>query len=112
MQRETITITLPVSKSEVVIKKYLIGRERRALTNVYLDGDLKIGADGKVTTINSKITDTAQNLAWETVIVSIAGKSDGIVDAVLDLHAEDYDVLVEKVNEIGGQKKTNTSAQL
>ena len=107
MNRETITVTLPVSNTEVVLNKYLIGREKRALANVYLDQGVKFDADGKnISGFGSKVADIATNLAWTTVVVSIAGKSDNIVEDILNLVDTDYEFVVAKVNEISNQKKT------
>ena len=104
MQRETITLKLPVSGSDLILKKNLIGSERRALANVFIDNGLTIGVDGKVGTITSKITNAAENLAWQTVIVSIGGQSENIVDLVLTQHSDDYDFIVSEVNKITANK--------
>lgn len=110
MERETKKITLPITKTEVEINTYVTGREKRALTNLYLGGDINYDIDSqKVKGLNMEIVDKAQDLAWKTVVVSFGGKKDGddgfsIVDAILDLRAEDYQFVVDAVNEVTTDK--------
>lgn len=104
MPRETYVVTLPVSGVEVVLNKYLLGRDRRALSNVYLDNGLTIGEDGKIAGVSSKITDAAQDLAWKTVIVSVGGNSTDIVKSILDLSDTDYSFITDEVNKITSNK--------
>lgn len=112
MDRETIKIITPVSKDEIVIKAYLTGREKRALTNVYLENkNLSYDvATEKVAGIDYSIIDKAQDLALRTIIISFNGKQDGIdgfsiVDAVLDLRSQDSDFVIEKINGITADKE-------
>lgn len=101
MNRETTTITTPVSKQVVVINTYLTGREKRQLTNVFLQGDLKFNADSKnVTGINYALIDKEQDLAWSLVVVSIDGVTEGIVEKILDMRSQDYDFIVAEVNKV------------
>ena len=112
MDRETKTITTPVGKQVIEIKTYLIGREKRALQNVFVSSKMNVSAESQsvsgfdVATINQ-----AQNLAWNTVIVSIDGKKDGVdgfsvVEAILDMRSEDYDFVVNSINELTAEKKS------
>ena len=110
MERETKTIILPITKIEIEINTYVTGREKRALTNLYLGGNLDYDMDNqKVKGLNMEIVDKAQDLAWKTVVVSFGGKKEGedgfsIVDAILDLRAGDYQFVVDAVNEITTDK--------
>lgn len=109
-ERETKTITTPISADTIVIKTYLTGREKRALTNVFLQEGLDFNAETKnVKGLNAKLIDQNQDLGWKTVIVSINGKQDGaqedgktfsLVEAVLDMRSEDFDFITDQVNEI------------
>lgn len=116
MDRETTTLQLPVSKIAVVLKAYITGREQRAISNAMLANmqGVDVAQDGgvKLNHFNTAITDEAENMAWRTVIVSFDGKTDGpefnLVEAILDLHLEDYQAIIAKVKEItSAQKKTN-----
>lgn len=110
MNRETKAIKTPVSAHEIVILTYLTGREKRTLTNVYLDEKLNYDAESKkVEGISPASINRAQDVAWKTVIVSFDGKKDGengfsVVDAVLDLRSEDYNFVVAEVNAITSDK--------
>jgi hypothetical protein len=110
MERETKKVTLPITKTEIEINTYVTGREKRALTNLYLNGDINYDVDSKkVNGLNMEIVDKAQDLAWRTVVVSFNGKKDGedgfsIVDAILDLRAEDYLFVVDTVNDVTSDK--------
>jgi len=101
MERETKVIVTPVGKKEVVLKAYIIGREKRALTNVFLSGDLSFSVEGKnVQGLKGNLIEKAENLALETVVVSIDGKADKVLDTILDMHADDYAFIVASVNAI------------
>lgn len=115
MERETTSITLPISKSVVVLYSYITGREKRALANALLGSVGSIGADASsMGNIKPEMLDKAQNLAFTTIIESFDGHKDGdaldggtqydLVGAVLDLRAGDYQAVVDKVNEITSDK--------
>lgn len=109
MQRETKTIVTPVGGIKIEILTYLTGREKRSLTNVYLEEKLNYDSENKrVEGISPAAINRAQDIAWKTVIQSFDGKKDGenfsVVDAVLDLRAEDYDFVVNAVNDITSDK--------
>lgn len=101
MERETKTITTPVDAKVIEVKTYITGREKRALTGIYLNG--KIGFDmetQKVEGIDYGVIDQAQDLAFKTVVVSVDGNSSNVVDAILNLKATDYDFVVTEINKI------------
>ncbi len=116
MDRETKTIETPAGKHKVEIKTYLIGREKRALTNIYLSKDMSVNTEDKQITgfANRNIIEEAENLALQTMIVSIDGKHDGddvegikfsLIDCVLDMRSEDYDFIVNAINDVTSEKK-------
>lgn len=104
MERETKSFTTPVGKQEFVIKTYLTGREKRALTNVYLSENVQFDTETQnIKGLNGALVDKAQNLAFETIIVSIEGKTSSeinLVDAILDMRSEDFDFVVTEINKI------------
>jgi hypothetical protein len=106
MNRETITIITPVSKHTVVLNTYLTGREKRQLTNIFLQGNLQFNTESKnVTGLNYELIDREQDTVWGLVVVSINGNTQGIVDAILDMRAEDYDFVVAEVNKVRNDTK-------
>lgn len=109
MERETTKITTPDSKQVIELKTYLIGREKRALQNVFLGENLSIATDGaSMTGIDAKTIEKAQELAWQTVIVSIDGVTDTstFVETILNMKGQDYDFIVAAVNKLTTEKKS------
>ena len=121
MERETTIFETPVGKEKVELKTYLIGREKRALQSIYLEKNLSVSSDGaNITGLDADTVERAQELGWKTCIVSIEGQHEGdpvvqadgttkpfsIVDSVLDMHSEDYNAVIAKVNELTTEKKT------
>lgn len=81
MERETKTITLPVSQTAVEYKSYLTAREFLAI-------------------VKNKEQDAANKILIDQVIVSIAGSKERIYEAVLDLRLEDYMALNTALTEL------------
>lgn len=106
MDRDTLTITTPVANKVVVLKSYITGREKRALTNIFLTGELQFSTDAKdIKGLKAGLVEQAEDLAFRTVIVSIDGKTEDIVNSVLNLPAQDYSYIVKAVNDITADKK-------
>lgn len=116
MDRETRTFNTPVESHTVEIKTYLVGREKRALQNIFLGKNISVSLDANnFSGIDASAIEAAQELAWKTVIVSIDGHKDGetvnekifsIVDTVLDMRSEDYNTVVAEVNSLTSEKKS------
>ena len=109
MERETTSFQTPISNQTIVIKTYLTGREKRALTNVFISGGIDFNAETQdVKNLDVSKVDKHEDLAWKTIIVSIDGKKDGeidIVNTILDMRSEDFDCVVAKVNDLISVKK-------
>ena len=104
--RETYTVKTPVSNQEVVLKTYITGREKRALVNIFLSGDVSFDAAGKnVSGLKGDLVDKAENLALATVVVSVDGKADNVVDAILDMNYADYAFVKAEVEKITADKR-------
>ena len=113
-ERETKTIITPISNQEVIIKTWLTGRERRAIRSVYLDtlevkGEEDIVANsseesekkvGATYAITGELLNKAQDKQIETIIISIDGITEGLVDIVLDMRDEDMDSIMEEISKI------------
>lgn len=105
MDRETKTIVTPISKKEIVVKTFLTGREKRSLVNIYLQGNLSFNTDTKnISGIDNKLIDTEQDLSFETIIVSIDGSIENIVNTVLDMHSEDFEFVKSYVESVKTDK--------
>lgn len=106
MERETVQIITPLTNKTITLKSYLTGREKRALTNVYLQGDITFDKTGQnIQGLKGSLMETAENLAISTVVVSFEGvEVAGIVDAVLDLPASDYTFVIAEINKVTSDK--------
>lgn len=110
MERETTTFETPYSRQKIEIKTYLIGREKRALTNVFLSGEFNFSVETQeMKAIDQTILEKSQELAWKTIIVSIDGNVDGqdgfdVVSAILGMRSNDYEAVVAHVNAITNDK--------
>jgi hypothetical protein len=103
MDRQTKDLTTP-NNHKVVIKTYITGREERAIRNVYLE-NIDVTGQGTIKDIKADLVGKAENKAIEVLVVSVDGKTENLVDVVLDLRKEDYDFVIENINEIIGDKK-------
>lgn len=104
-ERETKKIITPVGQQEIVVRTYITGREKRALANVYLQGKVDFSIEeNKLKDFDFTLADKVQDLAWQTVIVSIDGRTDDIVNRILDMRGQDYDFVVSEVNKITADK--------
>ena len=106
MERETKEIIIPVGKNKIIIKSWLTGRERRAIRSVLLE-EVKFGqtGEGEVApeyNIQGSVLNKAQDKAFESVIVSIDGNSDDIVNNILDMRDKDFDFVVKEIDEVTG----------
>lgn len=105
MQRETKTIETPIGKHKVEMYTYLLGREKRALTNVFLNGDFDFDAEeNKVKKMDYGLIDKAEDLAFTTVVVSIDDSKEDILNKILDMRNEDMVFVKNAVNEITSTK--------
>lgn len=104
MERETTTITTPVQNKVVVLYTYLTGREFEYAQAPLLEA-MAIrpqGAAGEVRfgQIDVNKVQEATHRLIEKHIVSVNDKSDDILNAVLDMHNDDYQFVVEKLQEL------------
>ena len=97
MEREIKTITTP-SGAQVVLKAWITGAEARALKSVYYSG-LKAGG-GQSTKSAPEIMQEMEDLAFKTVIVSIDGSTENILERVLAMKNSDYQASRDAVNAV------------
>ena len=116
MERPTIDFVLPKTGFKVVMKEYLTGRERRQVKNA-LFGTSNFEVKGKDVT-SDKIpftnTDASSDKSIELMVVSIDGRTENVLDIVLDeLPDEDYDMVMAKIEEhtkgVDDEKKAEPS---
>lgn len=103
--RDTKEIVTPIGKQKVVIKEWLTGGEKRIVTNSLLK-DVKLNSkENAGFEISGEAISKAQDIAFETIVVSIDGKEGDIAKRLLDMRSEDFDFVVTEVNLITNPEK-------
>ena len=102
---ETTKITTPFKKHEIVMKTYITGGDMRELRAIYLEVGKMSPTGQMLSDINPAKVTEAENKALELTILEIDGKPEDILQRILEMPAEDYGFILEKVNEISGFSK-------
>lgn len=108
---ETKTLKTPSGEHTIIVKSYLTGEDRRAARRVIL----KMYDDGK----NGKVegVEEVENDAITRVVLEVDGSSENVVERVLKFRADDYDFIIDTVNQISEgmdkkkEKKSGTSTK-
>ena len=115
-ERDKVTVVTPKGGVEVVLKAWLSGREQRQIRSVFLD-QVKLSANNSVDeevekqvqekedlaasyTLDGSILSKAQDAQIQQVVYSVAGNRDNVLDAVLDMHSEDTEFVVQEIKKI------------
>ena len=101
------TKEIQIGDHKVVLKTYATGREYNEIQKVVF-GSAKINIVGGAPQFNSvsaEIAIESDKKAIEMLVVSIDGKTENILDTILDLRQDVYAKVVEEVNDILGKKK-------
>ena len=104
-QRETKE--LKVGSHAVVVHTFVTGRELRNIEGAMMD-KLEMSQKGKeqeITGFKGSMLADRQDMQIKAVVVSIDGKSDNIVDAVLDLPATESEEVLDYVKDLTESKK-------
>lgn len=109
MEREYITIDTPVSKTKVVLKSWLTGREKRTIQAVYLN---EASFKDNAVEIKGDLVSKAQDEAIRTIVVSVGdvkGEPEKVLNALLDLHDDDYQTVIAEINKLTREKDEETA---
>lgn len=104
MEREKKTIKTPISGQEIVLKSWLTGREKREISNVFLSKAKFSGGKSNFDVEGSALSEL-QDKQILIVVENINGSKENILEQVLDLKSEDYDFVIEKIEEVVNPKK-------
>jgi len=102
MERETKKIN--IAGHEIVLKTYLTVRENREVRDVLLKG-IKFGLDegeAKIDSIPPEVISQIENKNIEMAIVSIDGKTENILETILDFKADEFAELMKEITAITG----------
>lgn len=113
--RETVEFQTKSKQNKVVLHTFLTRRERRAIKNA-LFGGKEIAVDGKndmKATISMELTDVAEDVTFQKMIVSLNGSDENILERMLELPDNEADEIKAKIDELTGgaddEKKDNGS---
>ncbi len=100
---DTHKITTPVGKAEVEIKSWITGREAEFIDElmyeaVAVKADMAGKADIGNVDLKKIIADTAHRKI-ETFVVSINGEKVPFLEAVLNMHEDDYKFILDSIDE-------------
>lgn len=96
--QETIEVTTPALGKKVVLRGYITGRMKQSIQNVLLSST-QVTEEGK-TTFDGSVTLAAGNKALELIVLSVDGKTEGVLDMILDLPEQDFDFVKGEVDKV------------
>lgn len=105
MERETRTFKTP-SGHEVVIKTYATGREVRTIENKYYQKSKLelVAGQPKITDMDLSAQFEVEQEMIRLLVDSIDGSKDDVVNKALDLRSQDYEALINELNEVTKKK--------
>lgn len=114
--RPTKEITL-VSGAVIVANTYITGREKRAINEVMLrSAEMRqTGSKSEITGVKGDVTFEMENVAIQSVVVEVRTGSETITDKkkvldfVLDLPEQEYNAVIELINDVTNPKVEPTS---
>lgn len=107
--RETIMLETKHEKHKVKIKTFLTERENRGLVQI-LSANYSFSGEGeaKAENIKSDVLLEYQNKLIEVWITEIDGKTDNMLEAMLDFRKEDFKEVIDKINGLSQEDEKKT----
>lgn len=112
-ERPTVTVTTPRGKHEVKIKEWLTGREREHVNApLYESVTPEMGAMEKMDDIKlgkmnvAKFMTESGHREIETYVISVDGKTENILDTILDMHEDDTKFVRGEIAKVAKKKDT------
>jgi len=112
--RETFEIVTPVKGHVVKLRSWITGRESQKIDGAMFKG-VGTTQDGRRLTpkLSESMLSDQENASIEVVVVSVDGKENDVVNAVLNMRAKDYSFVVAEVAKVVDgdvdEKKENSS---
>jgi len=113
MSRETKEIKTPIDGHKVFIKTYITGREYGEIEDILYSG-IKISAiaDGRGAGANANLDDGSfikkqTHKTIELLVVSVNGKTNNVLNDVLDMKKDDYLFVVDEIEKVTSDKGTD-----
>ena len=98
-QRETKVINTPVDNHSIVLKAWITAREKRFISSIFVDSST-FNAETKKFDISADTILKIQDAQLSTIVVSVDGDTENVMDKCLDLKAEDFDFVTKEVEKI------------
>lgn len=95
---DTKELKTPSGEHTILVKAYLTGEDRRAARRVIL----KVSSEDRGKTVEG--IEEVENHMMSQIVLKIDDSDQDIVDRVLKMKAEDYDFVVETINQISQGK--------
>lgn len=104
--RQTTELTTPSGK-KFEVKTYITARERNTLRSVLLQNFSFDSASGQTKSgdINGELLEKSEQKAIEIAVVSFDGKTEDVLNRILDGTSDDYDFIVAEANKIANFKQ-------
>lgn len=106
IERPTKEIITPVQGKKVVLKEWITGREEEYIQEPIINAaSFKAGLSGgspsaEMTDFKTSAISESNHRTIETMVVSVDGMSEKgkIVDAVMDMHKDDTNFVIDEIN--------------
>lgn len=97
-------IITPVNKVKVQLKDWITGRDeveiQRPITAIKFQIESSGKGAGEIDV--GEATEKSKRAAIEKVVISVDGKTEGILDLVLDMHKQDYLFVMKEIDKVIG----------
>jgi len=107
MERPTKTIVTPVGNQQIVVKEWITGRENEYIGAPLFDM-VEVNAPGGSPDIKaknlSKQIEEGNHRAVSTVVVSIDGNNENILEKCLEMIHDDYEFILSEIEKITKKK--------
>jgi hypothetical protein len=92
----------PIQKIDIEFKDYITGRDEEDIQRPITSVKFQIGVKGEGSgEINAgEAIEKSKHIAIQRVVLSVNGKTENVLDAVLDLHKDDYKFVMEEVDKV------------
>ena len=107
MDRETKTIITPVGKHKVVVRAWITGREQEEISRPLMEC-MKMSVKSDTPEIEAQnavgALEEVKHKKIETVVVSVDGNKEKVLDLVLDMRNTDFNFVIAEVESIAETK--------
>lgn len=101
------TITTPINAHTVELKDWITGRDVENINGAFFEGTkIKPTATGTVEFSNIDLSKTTEvtHKTIEAWVLSVDGVRDNILEDVLNMHRDDYQAVIQAIEELGKKK--------